>query len=284
MNAGFPDLRSLARCIVLALPLVLLYPAPARAQFGIESLVLDHITDVSFSFACWDANSEHLREEGCPSEKSGYGVEVLWSVTSIPLGANPGGETTFKWNRTEKEEHFAANSRDSTIHYTIEEVPPADPRSSIGLELAIGYSQFSAFESSNPAFEIQGLVREIPSVSLYGTLDTDRLWRFKPYIGFRTGLIQLHDVQIFTPTATTQDSLVVYSGSGQAFQLGALAGLAVELHERFHVFWEGTYQLRRIPSVKWSGGGNIIPATLPRVFDFSGPSASFGLQVTVGEI
>jgi hypothetical protein len=272
------------RTITLTLAgLLLVSPAaPLSAQIGFESL-FSGITDISVSFTCWNTRSAFLREEeSCPSRKAGYGVEVLWNLRSIPVGPKPKIRSDTTWTLTEKEESYRGAQVDSIRRYAVKVEPGTDPRPSVLIEVGLGYSQFSGFESSDPEFEIRGSVREIPAVTLYGTLIRDgKLGWIKPYVGVRTGLIQLHNVQLYDSIAA--DSVVVFSGSAQTFQIGGAIGVALG-DGPLHAFAEAAYHFRRFPSVQWgAAGANRLPDTLPRGFDFSGPSVSIGVQVGIRE-
>ncbi|HEX6912741.1 MAG TPA: hypothetical protein VF142_20205 [Longimicrobium sp.] len=252
---------------------------PLGAQIGFESL-WGGVTDISISGSCWNTRSEFLREEqSCPNKKIGYGVEVIWNLRSIPIGKKPDGEPDTAWVLAEKDESFRGGQVDSVRHYTVQVNAVEDERPRVLIEVGLGYSQFSGFESADPEYELRGMVREIPAVNLYGTLNWDRLGPFKPYLGVRSGLIQLHNVQLYD--SITADTAVVYFGSAQTFQLGGIAGLAFGASP-VHVFGEFAYNLRRFPSVQWgTAGTNRLPDTLFKSFDFSGISLSVGLQVSI---
>jgi hypothetical protein len=264
-------------------------PAPLAAQIGVESL-LSNVTDISFSLSCWKDNSPSLQEKGsCINERNGYGVEVLWGLRSIPIGRGLKGsaaapDTT--WEVVEKEVRFDGATSDSTRMYARKLKPKDDPRQwSVFLELGLGYGQFSGFESANPAFDVRGTVREIPSLTLYGTLNHKKFLRYaQPYIGVRTGLIQLHNAQIFSQikadSVVNPDTVAVFTGGAQAFQLGGVAGIGLELGPA-HFFVEGAYHVRRFPSIQWTSGTNRMPADLPRSFDFTGTTISVGVQVHI---
>ena len=254
-------------------------PAPASAQLGVESL-LTNVHDIYLFSSCWNTRSNFLREsESCPSEKNGFGVEVLWSIHSIPLGKRPAtARDSTSWKLATREVEYGPGAPDSTRQYTVVVTPVGDPRPTIDLELALGYSQFTGFSSSDPAFTILGSVREIPSLALYGTLDRGRapLGWLQPFLGLRSGLIKLHDVQLRDPV--TADSVATYAASGETFQVGAAVGLSASV-ARFSVIGEWAYNLRRFPSVTWSGESKRIPRNFPSGFDFSGTTVSLGVQV-----
>ena len=267
-------------CLAIAGTLCFLAtPAPARAQLGVESL-LSEVHDIYLFSSCWNTRSNFLRQsESCPSEKNGFGVEVLWGITSIPLGERPDTvrERT-SWKLASKEVTNRAGAVDSTRHYTVEVETVGDDRPTIDLELALGYSQFTGFSSSDPAFSILGSVREIPSLALYGTLDHGwgPIHWLQPFVGLRSGIIKLHDVQLRDPVPG--DSVVTYAASAETFQVGAALGLSATV-ARFSLIVEGAYNLRRFPSVTWTGGSNQIPSSFPPGFDFSGTVLSVGVQV-----
>jgi len=95
------------------------------------------------------------------------------------------------------------------------------------IEVGVGYSQFSGFTSVDSSFVLKGSVREIPSLSAYGTLSSDdstsALHRYRLRFGLRSGLIQLNNAQILDPMPDGNAN--TYAGTAQTFQLGGMVGL-----------------------------------------------------------
>jgi hypothetical protein len=253
-------------------------PARARAQIGFEDL-LGSITDISVSGTCWSTRSEAIRSSECPGGRNGYGLEVLWALAKVPLRGETKTETT--WVPSQKR----VIHREGRVD-TVTVLTPKEKEDTTGyrvlIELGLGYSQFSGFTSTDDRFELRGTVREVPSVAVYASLEGPPhsvVEHINPYVGIRSGLIMLSDVQLFTPV--TGDSTTAYRGSAEVFQVGGAVGISAG-NDVASVFLEAQLNLRRFTSVDWTGGaGGTIPGFLPRGLDFTGASLSVGVQVHV---
>jgi hypothetical protein len=253
-------------------------PTMAAAQF--ENL-LSSVNDVNFFFSCWHPKGNVERRGECPVGKNGYGLEVMWNLGPIPLPGSPRKLVPEKCEPTKRETTTGPNATTVT---SCTLVPAKEVALRfVHMELALGYSQFSGFQSASDSFEIVGSVRELPSVAMYGTLLLEDLGfplgTFHPYLGVKTGLIQLNNVQLID--RGTADTLVTYAGTAQAFQLGALFGMAVSLGERVHLFIERGYLIRQFPSVQWSAGTSKVLDTFPTTLDFSGRTITAGIQISL---
>ena len=273
-------MRSLHRPILALILLARALATPTRARAQIEfGDLLSHVTDIAVSGNCWTTRSESLRGLQCP--RSNYGLEVLWEVARIPLrGRKPVVHTT--WVPSEKTVTVRQGRPDTVTTLTPrEEVEEDSMGYRLVVEIGVGYSNFSGFTSSDARFELRGSVREQPSVALYGSLEgRGILERVSPYVGLRSGLVRLGDVQAFIPPEG--DPVEVYHASAELIQVGVSAGVAAEIFESASVFVEGQINLRRFNSVDWTGGeAATIPGFLPRSLEFSGPSLSFGVQIHV---
>lgn len=264
-----------ALCSALLLTVFAL-PCPAAAQIGtgIESIFKD-ITDVSFTTSCWEADSNAIREtEECPFGQHAFGFEVSFRLKEIGLGGN----TTTVTNEI-KEIHHRNGSYD-TIFVPKTTEKPIGP--SVLLELGLGYSQFSGFRSTTDDYQIHGTLREIPAITLYASLLPNTggfLGRFGGYAGFRTGLIQARDFQVTIPSSTSGDTVSVYQGEGQAFQIGwVLGGFFDVPNVPVSIFGERANMYRSLRSVRWAKDGAKIPDFVPEEIDFSGTTYSFGIQ------
>jgi hypothetical protein len=269
VRQSFPASVSL---LTLALGLA---PAPARAQLGIEDL-LESVTDIAVSVTCWNTHSEPLRRSDCPGGKNGYGVEVLWSLKTVPLGRQPAVDTT--WVPSGKTVTVRQGRPDTVTTLAMEERERGAPGYRLLIELGLGYSQFSGFTSSDERYDLRGTIREQPSIAFYASLEGPGiLQHVSPYAGLRSGLIRLSDVQVFTPPEG--DETTAYRGSAEVFQVGGAIGLSAGT-DVASVFLEAQLNLRRFNSVDWTGGaGGAIPGFLPRGLDFTGPSLSLGVQL-----
>ena len=256
--------------------------APLRAQVGFEGLFKD-ITDINFFFTCWGTREGVIRKHDCPVGSNGYGLEVLYEVGRIGLPGSPTRTTDGAWKLTEKTETRRGASVDSTRSYVWEE-PSTRPVRYVLLEFAFGYSQFSGFESADTSFDLRGSVRELPAVSMYDSLNVEDapfpLNYLSPYVGLRSGLLQLNNVQILDHVAP--DTSVAYSGSALAFQLGVAGGLVVSFGDRIHLFVERAQHVRRFPNVQWSATGTPrVRRAFPQTLDFSGSATLVGVQLTI---
>ena len=271
-------MRSLRYATGLA-ALLVCSPTPARAQIGIEDL-LGSVTDIDVSASCWATKSASLRSTDCPGGSNGYGVEVLWALKTIHLGRRPRVDTT--WVESQKTVTVRQGRADTVTTLAMHEEEKADSSWSILVELALGYSQFSGFRSADERYDLRGTVREQPSLAFYGSLNGPGiLQHLSPYVGVRSGLIRLSDVQLFTPA--DGDETTAFTGSAEVFQVGGAVGIAAEAGP-VSLFVEGQLNLRRFPSIDWTAGeGGTLPGFLPRALDFSGPSISVGLQIHIRE-
>lgn len=273
----FPRISRRVNLIILALAVLgsVSLTHRAAAQIGFESL-LGSISDIDVSFTCWSTSAD-LKASDCPGRKNGYGVEVLWAITRLPL-TTPTTKT--EWVPSER----TVTTSDGRTETTVKEIQKQTrvARYSVALELGLGYGQFSGFQSADTLFEISGTVREIPSVAIYGTFEGPFFKYVQPYVGVRSGLIQLKGVQLRTPAVG--DSTSVYSGTGDVFQIGGVLGLTAG-GDRLSAFLEGTLNLRRFSSVQWNAGaGARQPEFFPTSLDFSGPSLSLGIQIHVRDV
>jgi hypothetical protein len=269
-----------AGACALALLVSALAPTPARAQLGIED-VLESVTDISVSGSCWSTRSESLRRADCPGGRNGYGLEVMWELKTIHLGRKPAVDTT--WVESQKTVTVRQGRADTVTTLVMQEEEQEPDGWSLLIELALGYSQFSGFQSADDRYDLRGTVREQPSLAIYGSLSGPVLGPFSPYVGVRSGLVRLNDVSLFTPADADAAETTAYTGHAEVFQVGAALGLAVDVGPASW-FVEGQLNLRRFPSVDWTAGaGGTLPGFLPRALDFSGPSLSVGLQIHIRE-
>lgn len=248
---------------------------PAHAQF---EGVLGSITDVHIFSSCLSTDSESLRRSGSCISQYSFGIEVMWGLTTLRFGQD--ADSAFAWKRAEKELNFEGGAADSVVRYvpTKVQTKAAQHWGGLQIEMALGYSQLAGFQSTSPDYELRGTVRELPALALYGTLSFAEFPHVKPFAGLRSGLIQLHNFQALLQTAP--DTRVAYLGSAQVFQLGGAVGLAIGM-EPLHLIAEYAYNVRRFPSIQWTGTGAPLPENLPTELDFTGPSVSLGVQIHV---
>jgi hypothetical protein len=233
--------------------LLLTQPRQAEAQF--EDLV-SGLQEINFSVSCWSARGALERKSGCIEELHGFGVEGLWRLYELKLADQPAPDTLNP------------------------DAPIRGPY--IQLELAVGYGQFSGFASEDPTVELRGSVRELPSISLYATLQNDSpatvMGKLQPYVGLRSGLIELKNLQLYD--ALQPADAAAYTGSGESFQIGVVGGLSVTFGP-VTPFAEASLTKREFPSVEWSLVNDQVHHAAPRSMSFSGWSYALGVQVNV---
>ena len=242
--------------------------------------LIKHVGSLSFSFSCWNARGS-LDRRDCWTDAVDYGIEVSYGVTKVPFPWSrnvtiPGG-----WKPVRKEVTSKNGKPDSTVIYQ-----PVEDTTSMSsfllVELGVGYSQFSGFASVDTSFVLKGSVREIPSLSVYGTLSSDdstsALRRYRLRLGLRSGLIQLNNAQILDPMP--DGNADTYAGTAQTFQLGGMVGFGLAFKKELYPFVEYAWVFRKFPSVEWNGiESKVAPLRFPRVLDFTGPSLTFGVRV-----
>lgn len=272
------DPRRMSRAVVLAM--AILCPRAASGQF--EGF-LEKVNDVNFFFSCWSVRGDVTEKSGCPVGRNGYGLEVSFDLGEVGLPGSRKKTTPGRW-KEEKREVVSEGGTTRTIITSTWVAEKTAYERTLQLELALGYSQFSGFQSDNPAFELRGTAREVPSVAMYGTFDFAEFgFPFNvvsPYVGLKSGLIELNNVQILVPV--NQDTVSTYTAGAKAFQAGVVYGVVRGFGDRLNVFLERAHHMRKFPHVVWTGpGGGKIPVILPDDLDFSGPTISVGFQVTI---
>ena len=150
-------------------------------------------------------------------------------------------------------------------------------------ELAIGYTELRGFESARAGVDMRGTLRELPAVSLYFNhlpAGDDSNKTLSWYLGFRTGLADLHSLRgyIGNPNDGVADS--IYSGGGTTFQFGLLAGGVLDFGP-LSVFFEPSITRRRFSSIEWTGISGTIADALPRALDMSTWALAMGAQISI---
>ena len=150
-------------------------------------------------------------------------------------------------------------------------VLPKNPRAKadsvepiLTLELAVGFSQAGALVSRHSSTDLRTSVREMPSVSLFGSVGD----RAGGYIGARTGLVTLTGGRAYI-----NDTAIEFDGN--TFQLGPVLGAFVNVWG-LNIFAEGSYMWRDIKSIEWESDAVIGDA--PRSANLSGPGIAVGVQ------
>ena len=262
--------------LLSSLILLALAAGPAGAQF--ESL-LGGITDISVQASCWNAPTA-LSGRRCV-QGSAFGLELIWRVREFSMDGLdnvPPTEKKTGSSRTVTQSSAGGPTETKTTEMFVP-VPGNDSATKfVIIELALGYSQFAGLVSDDDTYELRGTVRELPSVTVYASFD-GYVPRITPYIGLRSGIIDMHNFQAVDGVqgATT----TVYGASPRSFQLGALLGVALGI-PAVQPRIEAGYFFRDFPSLQWSPGS--APSRFPREMSFSGWSFSAGLQISLRDM
>jgi hypothetical protein len=148
----------------------------------------------------------------------------------------------------------------------------------ITYELGLGASYLRGFEAREPSLDLRGSLRALPTISLYGStpraFGTDLV---SSYLGLNFGLLELWHAQAYDPGGER------WSVRAQTFELGTTAGIYLNRGPFSGLFFEGSYRLRRFPTIEWSpASAQALPPEWPRSLDFSGPLFNLGWQFSVG--
>jgi hypothetical protein len=150
----------------------------------------------------------------------------------------------------------------------------ADTAGGWGVEMALGYGQLSGFTSGDPALDLRGAIRQLPSLAVYASHERAMPLGFDQfYFGFHTGFLQTVNLQAYDAQGRQ------YSAQGETFEFGFSLGV----WEESGFFVEPGYWFRRFPSLNWSLPGDIegLPPEWPRALNLSGPSVSVGYQFAI---
>lgn len=250
----------------------------ARAQEFSD--IIKDVNSISFYMGCWSARAP-LQRNDCLSKAADYGVDATYQVTKVPLPWSTNRTIEGGWKATRREITDHNGKKDTT-----DIMVPVDDSTAMSsflqIDVGLGYSEFSGFSALDNSFELRGAVRELPAVSVFGTLSSDtpgsifRKLLFR--VGIRSGLIQLNDVQAVEPRG--DETLGVYAGTAQTFQIGGVAGVALAWKKEIYPYFEYNWERRKFASVQWAAQEQpTAPERFPRELDFSGPSVSIGLRI-----
>jgi hypothetical protein len=253
---------------------------PVQAQF--ESLV-SSVTDVSLNTTCTLAHGG-FTDHKCPG-KSSFGLEMIWRVREIAMdGAGKQDSVLKHTSRTRTTKPAVRGTGvDTTTTDTFAVVPSTDStvKKWVILELALGYSEFASLRSRDASFELRGTARELPALSVYGSLE-GYVPQVTPYIGLRSGVIDVQSLQAVD--GVLLDTTTVYSAAPRAFQLGLLAGLAWT-KTSIQPTIEVAYVFRDFPSLQWSSASrSSVPTRFPRELSLSGWTLTFGMQISLRDL
>jgi len=145
----------------------------------------------------------------------------------------------------------------------------------VWFELAFGTGVLRGFGVADPAVDFRGSARTLPSLAAY--VSTDRLpggSTVIPYAGVMTGFTQLWNSRGYDPEG------VPFAVSGEAFEVGATAGLYLDATP-LRGFYAGVgYHRRPFDALNWSlPAGAALPAGWPRTLDLSSFEVLVGWQL-----
>jgi hypothetical protein len=256
-------------------------PTHAQAQIGLEGL-LSGVTDVSIFFTCWQTRGQIAPAGACSNRRNGFGVEISYNVGLLPLWRSPRRPVPEKRDTTMIAVKRGTGGYDTTTTVTITKATTVPVRH-FYFELGLGYSQFAGFGSNDPSYELRGTVREVPSISLYGTYRDEKIRLLKylnPYAGVRSGLLQVSSLSLYD--GMPGEDRTTYNASATAFQIGIVGGVQLNVGDRIRAYYEWSNTNRRLPNLQWSSPGtNRVREAFPRELDFSGRGRTVGVQITL---
>lgn len=254
-------LSGLAACIAFALP--------ASGQLGAIESLASRVSDLSF-YATFGTVAD-----GGPLESdflgiSSYGMEVLFEVGTIDRVVEeappPEDSVVVRWTRMVVEQR--GRRADTTYTYEVEPAPEPEPvlEPVWTFEMGLGYGEISGYQSASVGVDLRGVIRELPSISLYASYEPLGF-----YGGLRSGFMRLEGLQLYL------DDGDVVAGKADSFLAGVLIGQAWEVLG-LNVFLEGAWTIRDFPSVEW----DAAPPPDFRSLDLTGWSVGTGVQFSVG--
>lgn len=143
------------------------------------------------------------------------------------------------------------------------------------LELGLSTSFLRGFTAAESSLDLRGALRILPLVSVYATKRDLLGWDgLNPYVGVNAGLSTLWNAQAYDADGRP------YALAGEAFEYGLTAGAFINLPPARGLFVEGSYRVRRYPSLMWTlpEGETVLPPGWPPALDVSGWLLTAGWQ------
>jgi hypothetical protein len=136
------------------------------------------------------------------------------------------------------------------------------------LELAVGYEQVSGIGSRVSQYQVDGALRDLPSVTAYLT---DRDSGF--YLGVKTGLVELSHFHAYDAGGAA------YGMNGDTIMLGAAAGYTF----RWGLDLELAYEVRWFPGITYDlpPGVMTVPSDLPKDMNLHGFMFAVAYQIGI---
>ncbi|MEK9501599.1 hypothetical protein WI372_11465 [Gemmatimonadota bacterium DH-20] len=263
--------RALAgRVHTAALVAVFALPVAASGQLGAIEGLASRVSDLGF-YATFGTVGDGGPIESDAFGVASYGLEVLFEVGAIEreVGVREPSVDSVQIEWVGMVVERSGRRADTTWTYEVVPAPEPAPRMETlwTFELGLGYGEISGYRASEPGIDLRGVVRELPSISLYAS--------YAPlgfYAGLRSGFMRLQGLQLYL-----DDDSSPITGDADSFLAGVLVGQVVEVLG-LDFFVEGAWTVRDFHSVEWSAPP---PASL-RSIDLTGWSVGTGVQFSVG--
>jgi hypothetical protein len=221
-----------------------------------------------------------------PSQETSTRGEIL------PWGHDQGLEFTFgllrpkaqntplQYDTAKVEVKTSGGTTETVTTLTPKPRPPIDTR--WDLELGIGYGQFNDLHGTNPAYDLHGSMRELPSVAVYGsyTFLRTKNWNTSMFVGARTGVLALQNMQLYLPPVGVADTSRVFTANATTFEFGGSIGIDIGIRD-VDFFVEYSSTQRRFNSVDFSADAKFLPNVFPRTLNFSGKAIDFGIALSL---
>lgn len=259
----------LAGASALALFLV---PGTASAQLGVIEGLASRVSDLGF-YATFGSVSKGGPIESDAFGVASYGLEVLFEVGSVErvVSMPPASSDSVELRWVGMVVERSGRQTDTT--YTYEVVAAAAPQPEVEtvwtFELGLGYGEISGYRATDPGLDLRGVVRELPSISLYASYEPLGF-----YGGLRSGFMRLQGLQLYV-----EGDEAPITGAADSFLAGVLLGQVVEVLG-LNVFVEGAWTVRNFPSIEWSAA----PPPSFRALDLTGWSIGTGVQFAIGGV
>jgi hypothetical protein len=259
----------------VALALLFVAAPPVHAQGGIIERLLGRMSNVN-AFLLRGGLAPDGQDVGGDRAFGlrGFGIEFAIGVGTVERGEPK------RVTRLEPREVHVTGSGESqdttTIYDWVDARDDSDVETIALFDIGVGYSQQWGFTSLRDDFAFTGSLRELPSLTFYVTMWPEREG-VSPYLGLRSGLVQLHEAHFQTPSPTTAGVTDDYPLAAQAFQMGVVAGGVWDI-QGVNIFSEISYNHRYFAGINMAGKRETYPATLPRTLNLSGYQVSLGFQ------
>ena len=139
-------------------------------------------------------------------------------------------------------------------------------------ELGLGANTLSGFEAVEPSLDLRGQIRTLPTLAIYGVLDSTAV--VEPYLGLQFGVAELWNTRGYAEDGT------IYEAGSETFELGVVGGGYLDAGPLRGLYAEVAFRRRRFESVTW-GEAETLPEGWPRAIDASTWSVTLGWQFRI---